>query len=47
MGNADSGHYYSLITDRDGPENEWFEFNDSIVRPFDLEDMKNEAFGGT
>jgi len=47
MGTSDSGHYYSLITDRDGKEDEWFEFNDSIVRPFDLADMKSEAFGGT
>lgn len=47
MGTADSGHYYSLIN---GSENEstdkWIEFNDTIVRPFDLKNLPNEAFGG-
>lgn len=43
MGTADSGHYYSFIKDN---ANEWFEFNDSIVRPFDLKDLAQEAFGG-
>lgn len=47
MGTANSGHYYSLITDREGEPDVWFEFNDSIVRPFKLEDMPSEAFGGT
>jgi len=43
MGTAESGHYYSFI--KDGANN-WFEFNDSIVRPFDLKDLAQEAFGG-
>lgn len=33
-GTADNGHYYSYIQNRE-KENEWFEFNDNIVRPFD------------
>ena len=43
MGTAESGHYYSLI--KDNADN-WFEFNDNIVRPFDLRDLPQEAFGG-
>ncbi len=32
-----SGHYYSLISDRETNENErkWYEFNDTIVKYFD------------
>lgn len=44
MGTADSGHYYSLIKDNNADN--WFEFNDNIVRPFDLRDLPQEAFGG-
>jgi hypothetical protein len=48
MGTADSGHYYSLMKDRkkSSGDDTWYEFNDTIVRPFDLEDMAEEAFGG-
>ena len=46
MGTAESGHYYSLIQDRDKSDDTWYEFNDTIVRPFDTEDMASEAFGG-
>jgi len=35
MGTAESGHYYSLIQDRDKSDDTWYEFNDTIVRPFD------------
>jgi len=35
MGSADSGHYYSFISDRernDLPDDKkWFEFNDTLV----------------
>eukprot|EP01022_Parablepharisma_sp_SALTPOND_P032448 TRINITY_DN845_c0_g2_i1.p1 TRINITY_DN845_c0_g2~~TRINITY_DN845_c0_g2_i1.p1 ORF type:complete len:2060 (+),score=156.24 TRINITY_DN845_c0_g2_i1:5530-11709(+) len=44
-GIADSGHYYSLINDRENPS-KWFEFNDNIVSPFDPDKIKEEAFGG-
>ena len=50
MGVADSGHYYSLIQDRELPEvdndKKWYEFNDTIVTNFDSNDIPNEAFGG-
>lgn len=51
LGTADSGHYYSLIQDREADpsipeEKRWIEFNDTIVTPFDPKDIPNEAFGG-
>ena len=42
MGTTDNGHYYSLIKDQN---NSWFEFNDAIVKPFDINELSNEAFG--
>ena len=49
-GNADSGHYYSYIMDREKPdlpeEKRWLEFNDTFVRPFDPKDIPDETFGG-
>jgi ubiquitin carboxyl-terminal hydrolase 9/24 len=44
MGEANSGHYYSYI--RDSRSGEWYEFNDTMVTPFDPEDMDEKAFGG-
>ena len=50
MGIADSGHYYSLIQDRENPElpedRRWYEFNDTVVKQFDAKDIPDEAFGG-
>jgi ubiquitin carboxyl-terminal hydrolase 9/24 len=50
MGSADSGHYYSLIKDRElegiPDEKKWYEFNDTFVSPFDARDIASEAFGG-
>lgn len=50
IGNADSGHYYSFIQDREKTfENndvKWYEFNDRVVRYFDPRDIPTEAFGG-
>lgn len=50
MGIADSGHYYSLIQDRESPnsnnEDKWYQFNDTFVSYFDPRDIPNEAFGG-
>lgn len=43
-GGASAGHYYSLIKDSDTEQ--WREFNDSNVRPFEFQNMKEEAFGG-
>ncbi|CAD8074991.1 unnamed protein product [Paramecium primaurelia] len=45
MGSADSGHYYSFIQDKDDLS-KWYEFNDIIVTPADIKDLKNDAFGG-
>jgi ubiquitin C-terminal hydrolase len=45
-GTADQGHYYSFIQDREGKNEGWFEFNDTLVREFDSADIKEEAFGG-
>ncbi len=44
IGSADSGHYYSFIQDR--VTSKWYEFNDTVVRDFDIEDLPDEAFGG-
>jgi len=45
IGTADSGHYYSLITESK-TEEKWLEFNDIHVRKFDINDLASEAFGG-
>jgi len=47
-GTADSGHYYSFIRDHQDHETgeRWYEFNDNIVRDFDLADLNSECFGG-
>jgi hypothetical protein len=44
FGYADSGHYYSFVQDRNSSK--WFEFNDTNVRDFSLDDLAEEAFGG-
>ena len=41
-GSADSGHYYSFI---EAEENEWYEFNDDEVMPFDPQRLPDESFG--
>lgn len=44
VGTAHSGHYYSFIKERG--RNNWFEFNDSFVSEFDIDDLEEECFGG-
>jgi ubiquitin carboxyl-terminal hydrolase 9/24 len=50
-GNADAGHYYSLIKDHkdagvsNGDQARWLEFNDTDVKEFDISNLKNEAYG--
>ena len=50
MGTADSGHYYSLINANENnsidKNDKWIEFNDTIVRSFDVKGLPNEAYGG-
>lgn len=47
MGEANSGHYYSYINNRESNNpNDWFEFNDAAVFPFDIDDLSEKAFGG-
>jgi ubiquitin carboxyl-terminal hydrolase 9/24 len=46
-GTADSGHYYSFIRETTAKNGDkWYEFNDNIVRDFDVSEMTNECFGG-
>jgi hypothetical protein len=38
MGSADSGHYYSLIQEKEkqpNNDNKWYEFNDTFVTTID------------
>lgn len=44
-GIAEAGHYYSYIKDR--KTGLWYEFNDKIVTPFNIANLKEECFGGT
>lgn len=43
-GTAESGHYYSFIKNRD--DDKWYEFNDSSVREFKVENLPEECYGG-
>lgn len=49
-GNADGGHYYSFIKERNGPHphapDRWFLFNDAEVKQFDPSQIEAECFGG-
>ena len=45
-GEANSGHYYSYISDRDRDNERWFEFNDKVIDEFDVDEMDDKAFGG-
>jgi ubiquitin carboxyl-terminal hydrolase 9/24 len=36
IGTSDSGHYYEFVRER-AEGGRWFEFNDTIVRPFDID----------
>ena len=51
VGTADSGHYYSFIREREpkagsGHAEGWFEFNDRIVTPFNVDKIAEECYGG-
>lgn len=44
-GTLDGGHYYSFIEDNENPDSKWMEFNDASIRNFDINNLKEEAFG--
>eukprot|EP01022_Parablepharisma_sp_SALTPOND_P007762 TRINITY_DN1328_c0_g1_i1.p1 TRINITY_DN1328_c0_g1~~TRINITY_DN1328_c0_g1_i1.p1 ORF type:complete len:1765 (+),score=179.57 TRINITY_DN1328_c0_g1_i1:714-6008(+) len=47
-GTADAGHYISIIKERDKASpnyDKWFEFNDTLVTPFNIESMPTMCFG--
>lgn len=47
-GTADSGHYSSLVkVAEEAGHAQWYEFNDTMVTPFNEEDIPQEAFGGS
>ncbi|KAI9922425.1 hypothetical protein PsorP6_001398 [Peronosclerospora sorghi] len=43
-----SGHYYSILRDQQGigGKAQWYEFNDTMVTPFDPDQIYEECFGG-
>lgn len=48
-GTADSGHYYSFVKEREalnGGNVQWIYFNDTLVEPFNTEEIPKAAFGG-
>ena len=46
-GTLNGGHYYSFIEDRTTPLSQWLEFNDANIKKFDINNLKEEAFGYT
>lgn len=46
-GTAESGHYYSFIKKRGANSSSWLNLNDSNVSEFDIQSLKEEAFGGS
>ncbi|KAG7382226.1 hypothetical protein PHYPSEUDO_005112 [Phytophthora pseudosyringae] len=48
LGTAHSGHYYSFLRDQQVPrdKNHWYEFNDTLVTPFNPVQIPDECFGG-
>jgi Ubiquitin carboxyl-terminal hydrolase len=43
-GSANSGHYYSYIKERES-EGHWFEFNDTLVKDFNIKQLADKCFG--
>jgi hypothetical protein len=44
LGNSENGHYYSFIKDE---HDNWTEFNDTIIKNFDINNYKEEWFGSS
>ena len=46
-GTDDSGHSHWFIRESETSDRErWYEFNDHVVRDFDVSELANECFGG-
>ena len=47
-GTADSGHYYSFVKEREPLSGmlQWIYFNDTLVEPFNTDEIPKAAFGG-
>lgn len=45
QGTAEYGHYYSYINIKE-KEDKWLEFNDSIIKDFNSNQIEAECFGG-
>lgn len=53
-GTAEFGHYYSYIninrgnkeTISDPTKDKWLEFNDSLIKDYDVSKLPNDCFGG-
>ena len=44
-GSCESGHYYAIIKNIDTKNEDWYKYNDSYVTKFDINNLKEEAFG--
>ena len=44
QGFSEGGHYYAFI--KDNLSQEWYQFNDTRVNTFDINELKDETFGG-
>ena len=42
-GGSEGGHYYSIINDQESGK--WFEFDDTKVSEFNINNLKNDCFG--
>ena len=45
-GGSEGGHYYAFIRVGKFNDNNWYQFNDTKVTKFNIEDLPKEAFGG-
>ena len=44
MGHSEGGHYYAFI--KEDKSKIWYQFNDTFVDRFNIDDLKKETFGG-
>ena len=43
MGDAENGHFESIIREE---KEKWYEFNDTIINEFDINNLEKNCFGG-